>query len=187
MMQPTPTAGRRRRLFSVLRRPVAPLDSPMLAPVIRRRGPWIASALVIATVLCAGVSVAPAALADLAANFKSAVASARDGTSCRPLRYNSVVEQVAAVINRSTDDYLSHTATQVPISDPLPGLQDLGYGGKKGKLLSGAAKNEVDAIKGALIEGYAAIPDCSYTDFGVSMLRNQPTGYILTSLVLAGP
>jgi hypothetical protein len=161
--------------------------SQMAASIIRQRGPWIALAVVIVTVLYASVSLAPSALADSVANFRNSVVAAHSGTSCAQLRYNSVVEQVAEIINRSTDDYMNHTATQVPIKDPLPGLEDLGYGGKKGTLLLGAAKNEADAIKGALLEGYAAIPECSYTDFGVSVRRNEPTGYILASLVLAGP
>jgi hypothetical protein len=106
---------------------------------------------------------------------------------CGPLRYNPVVEQVAEISNRSTDQYLNHATATVPVSDPTPGLKDLGYRGKKGALLNGAARNEADAIKGALLEGFDKLPDCSYTDFGVSMLRNQSNGYYLTSLVLAGP
>jgi hypothetical protein len=171
----------------VLRRSVAPLDSQMSAPILRRRGQWLALAVVIPTVLSVDVSLAPSALADSVAIFRTAVASARNGTSCGPLRYDSLVEQAAEIINRSTDDYVSQRATQVPITDPLPGLKDLGYTGKKAKLLLGAAKNEADAIKGALIQGYAAIPDCSYKDFGVSIRRNEPTGYFLTSSILAGP
>jgi hypothetical protein len=170
----------------VLRRSVIPPDSHVSAPILRECGPWMASALVIVMVLSTGLSLAPSALADPAANLRDAVASARGGTSCGPLRYNPVVEQVARVINRSTDDYLNHTATRVPIPDPLDGLKDLGYGGTKAYLLQGADRSDALAIKGALLEGYAAIPDCSYTDFGVSMWRNETTGYNLVSSVLAG-
>ncbi|MCV7234606.1 hypothetical protein H7J49_19225 [Mycobacterium branderi] len=131
--------------------------------------------------------LAPTARADSVTNFRQAVASLRAGTSCEALRYNTVVEQAADIINRSTEDYINHTATHVPIAEPLPGLKDLGYGGNRAVLLQGAHKNAADAIKGALLEGHAAIPDCSYTDFGVSMRRNETTGYTLTSLVLAGP
>jgi hypothetical protein len=144
--------------------------------------------VVVWTVLSGGISLASSALADPSENFKSAVASARAGTSCGPLRYNPVVEQVAEISNRSTDKYLNHAATEVPVVDPLPGLKDLGYGGSKGALLSGAARNEADAIKGVILQGFDKLPDCSYTDFGVSMLRSQWNGgYYLTSLVLAGP
>ena len=114
------------------------------------------------------------------------MASARSGTSCGSLRYNQVVEQVAQIINRSTDDYLNHAATRVPILDPLEGLKDLGYGGTKAHLLQGAGKSDAVAIHGALLQGYGAIPDCSYTDFGLSMRRNETTGYNLASVVLAG-
>jgi hypothetical protein len=144
--------------------------------------------VVIVTALTSGVWLAPSALADSAANFRKAVVSARSGTSCGPLRDNSVVEQVAETINRLSDNYINHNATQVPIEDPQAGLKDLGYDGNKGKLFQGAATtSDADAIKGALIEAYAAIPDCSYTDFGVSLRRNETSGYNLTVLVLAGP
>ena len=170
----------------VLRRSVVPPDSQISAQILRRRGPRIALVLVIVTVLSAGVSLAPSALADSVANLKDAVAQARGGTSCGPLRSDPVVEQVAEKINRSTNDWLDHTATQVPIEDPLPGLKILGYGGSKAKLLQGAARTEADAIKGMLLEGLDAIPDCSYKDFGASMLRNEASDHYLTAVVLAG-
>jgi hypothetical protein len=169
-----------------LRRSVVPLRSQVSAWILGRRGLWFATVMVMVTVLSASLSLASSALADPAANLTDAVASARGGVSCGPLRYNPVAQQAAEISNRSTDDYLNHTATRVPITDPLPGLKDLGYGGNKAVLLSGAAKNDADSIKGVLLEGYAAIPDCSYTDFGVSFLRNQTSGYSLSSLVLAG-
>jgi hypothetical protein len=170
----------------VLRGSVVPPDSQISAQILRRRGPRIALVLVmIVTVLSAGVSLAPSALADLVANLKDAVAQARGGTSCGPLRSDSVVEQVAEKINRSTNDWLDHTATQVPIEDPLPGLKILGYGGSKAKLLQGAARTDADAIKGMLLEGLDAIPDCSYKDFGASMLRNEASDHYLTAVVLA--
>ncbi|ORA10372.1 hypothetical protein [Mycobacterium arosiense] len=144
--------------------------------------------MAIVTVVPACIVLAPAAVADqVAATFRDAVASLRSGTSCGPLQDNSAAEQAADIINRSTDAYLNHTATHVPISDPLPGLKDLGYPGNKAVLLQGAHKNPADAIKGALLEGHAAIPDCSYTDFGVSMFQNETSGYNLTAAVLAGP
>ncbi len=155
-------------------------------PPYSARVPWIASALIVVTALSAGVSLAPSAVADPTTNFRDAVASARDETSCGHLQYNAVAEHVAEIINRSTDDYLNQVATRVPITDPLEGLKDLGYEGTKAYLLQGANESDANAIKGALLQGYAAIPDCSYTDFGVSLRRNERTGYILASVVLAG-
>jgi hypothetical protein len=175
------------RETQVPRRSVVPADSQTSAQKLGRRGPWIASVVVTVTVLSAGVWLAPSALADSVANFKMALASARSGTSCGPLRDNSVVEQVAETINQLSDNYINHNATQAPIEDPQVGLKDLGYGGNKGKQFQGAAVSDGDAIKGALLEAYAAIPDCSYTDFGVSLRRNESSGYHLTVLVLAGP
>ncbi|MCV7246541.1 hypothetical protein H7J83_28140 [Mycobacterium mantenii] len=130
--------------------------------------------------------LAPPAVADSVVVLQDAVASLRSGTSCGPLRYSPVVEQAADIVNKSTSDYLDNNATHVPIADPLPGLKDLGYGGNKAVLLQGAHKNEASAIKGALLQGYNAFPDCSYTDFGASIVRNENTGYNLVSLVLAG-
>lgn len=165
----------------------APRGDSMAAPILRRGGRSIGSIMVFVTAVSASTVLAPPALADQVATFKDAVASSRSGTSCGPLHYNPIVEQAADIVNRSTDAYLNHTATHVPIADPLPGLKDLGYGGNKATLLRGAHRNPADAIKGALLEGHAAIPDCSYTDYGVSMFRNVKSGYNLTAVVLAGP
>lgn len=164
----------------------APFGDHSLASIRSPRRMPIRTAVVIALVFSGGIVLTPSALADSVANLKDAVASARGGTSCGPLSDNPVVEQAARIINQSTDDYVEHTARHVPITDPLPGLKDLGYGGDKAVLLQGARPNEADAIKGMLLEGYAAIPDCSYTDFGVDVRRNETTGYSLISVVLAG-
>jgi hypothetical protein len=141
---------------------------------------------VIVTILSAGVSLASSATAEPSASFRSAVAQARAGTGCQPLRYNPIVEQVAEVTNRSTDNWINYNGTKIPLANPKQGLHDLGYSGKKGQTLNGAAKSEGGAIKGALLEGFDKFPDCTFTDFGVSLLRNDKTGYYLTSIVLAG-
>jgi len=36
-----------------------------------------------------------------------------------------------------------------------------------------------------LLQGYVKIPDCSYTDYGVSALFNKSKNMILTTIVLA--
>lgn len=150
-----------------------------------RRGLRVALVVVV-TVLTAGISLAPSAHADSAANLRDALTSARGGMSCGPLRSDPVVEQVAEKINQSTEDYLNHTATQVPIDNPLLGLKVLGYGGGKAKLIQGAGKTEANAIKGLVLEGYDKIPDCSYNAYGASMLRNERTDRYLAAVVLAG-
>ncbi len=158
----------------------------MSAAMRQGRGRWITAPLAFLTVPAAALSFTSSARADPEANLRDAVALARGGTPCASLRYNPVVEQVAQIINRSTDDYLNHAATRVPIADPLEGLKDLGYGGTKAHLLQGAGKSDAVAINGAVVQGYGAIPDCSYTDFGLNLRRNETTGYILASVVLAG-
>jgi hypothetical protein len=93
---------------------------------------------------------------------------------------------VAEKINQSSEDWLNHSATQVPPTDPLPGLKVLGYGGNQAKLLQGAGKTEANAIKGVILEGYDQIPVCSYTDYGAALRRNDRTGWYLAAVVLAG-
>jgi hypothetical protein len=132
------------------------------------------------------LAVAPAAHADATTALKEAVTAARGGAAC-PLRSDPLVDQIADIVNKSTDEYLNQTATRVPIVDAQEGLKQLGYPGTKAYLLQGADKTDVLAIKGALLEGYDALPDCSYTDFGVSVKRNSATGFSLTAVVLAGP
>lgn len=148
---------------------------------------WCILIATLATILYVGASVAPHALADPTSDLKGAVTQLRNTTSCGPMRYDAIAEQVAQVINRTTDEYISHTAKDIPPQDPLPGLKDLGYKGNKSKLLLGAAKDVADAIKGALIEGYNSLPDCTYTDYGADSRTNGSTGLILTAIVLAGP
>ncbi|MGH3635384.1 MAG: hypothetical protein ACRDTS_15125 [Mycobacterium sp.] len=160
----------------------ATTDAPQ---ILRRRRPRIALALAIVTVLSAGVSLAPSALADSLAGLRDALAQARAG-SCGALRSDPIAEQAANKINQMTDEWLNHTGTQVPPEDPLPGLKILGYGGNKATQIQGAGKTEASAIKGAMLEGYKKIPDCSYTDYGASMMLNERTGEYISAVVLAG-
>jgi hypothetical protein len=141
---------------------------------------------VCALLISGGIVVAPSAFADSVTRVQDAMVTARAGTSCQPLNYNPVVEKAAAIVNRSTDDYIDHISTYQAITDPMPGLKDLGYGGNKAALLQGALSNEADAIKGALIQGHAAIPDCSYTDLGIDVRRNEATDNLLVVYLLAG-
>ncbi|KMV23816.1 hypothetical protein BMW24_001185 [Mycobacterium heckeshornense] len=128
--------------------------------------------------------LAPPAVADSADSLRAAVGSVRSA-SCGPLRPDPLVERTAEDVNRSTAAWLDHTGRVAPVDDPLPLLKDRGYGGKKARLLQGAARTTADAIKALLLEGYLEIPDCSYTDYGASVIRNRTTNYVLTAIVLA--
>ena len=153
---------------------------------------WISRAggavMVFTPVAGVGVLLAPLAAASPAPDVAQAVASARAGAQCGPLRYNPVVEHAAEIVNRSTYDYLKHTAKSVPIEEPHPTaiMKDLGIGAGKVLSLKDSSEKEADAIKGMLLQGYAAWPDCSYTDFGVSLLHEEQTGYFLVIVVLVG-
>lgn len=176
----------------LLRRSGDPGDGRIRAPMLRGPG-----RLVTVTVFSAGLALAPPAPADPVADVREAIMTARGETSCAPLRYDPLVEQAAEVFNRMSDDYLDHTATRVQnkdtrpgsIPDPLPGLKDLGYAGTKAYLLQGAHHSDALAIKGAVLQGYASrkISDCSFTDFGADMRRNERTGYNVVSVILAAP
>jgi hypothetical protein len=114
------------------------------------------------------------------------LAAAR-GEAC-PLRYEPVLEQAAAIVTRTTNEYLSQSARAVPIDkDPVPVIRDLGYTGNTARLLLGAGKTDAEAIKGALLEGYSALVDCSYRDFGVNVSWNDAKKLYLTTALLAGP
>lgn len=152
----------------------------------RTRSPLRGLAAVGVTIVT-GVLLAPAAHADPTAQLTSALVQARAGSSCPALRFDPLAEQAAAKVNQSTQEYLDHAADQVPITDPLPGLKILGYGGSKATLVQGAALNAADSIKALLLLGYNKIPDCSYTDYGANMQYNEGSGYLLTAVVLAGP
>lgn len=147
----------------------------------------LAALSAVATV-AGGVAVAPASSADFADHLVQAVQQARGGTTCSPLQPEPLVSKVASIAAQSTKTYLNHTARVVPVDDPLPILKERGSSAGKAVLLQGAGKTEADAVKSILITGSSAIPDCSYAQYGVSTLSNDnPNGYYLTAVVLAGP
>lgn len=160
-------------------RGVRPDGKPKLAVV---------ATTVVTLAAVAGGTPAPAR-ADSAENVQSAIAQARAAQSgCAPLKPNPIVARVAAVVNKSYSDWLAHLSTSPPIMDPVPGLKELGFPGGKGIFIGGVSKtSESDAIKGSILEGYKAIPDCSYTDFGVDFFLDEASGYRMVAVVLAGP
>ena len=151
------------------------------ARCVRRR---CSAAAVALALTAAAVSEAPQAVADPSASLRAAVDASR-GTSCSPLRSDLRADQAADEVNQSNDKWLKHEARAQPVIDVLPVLKDLGYGGSKAAMLLGAGTTAADAIKAVLLQGYAKIPDCSYTDYGVSAMYNESKGVILTTVVLA--
>lgn len=139
-------------------------------------------------VLTAGVTVAPPAAADRAEEVEHAVAVARTAAPCSPLQYSPAVEHAAEIVNQSTLSYLNHTAENIPLDDQHPTalIKDLGVNTTNVMSLQGAGPNEADAIKGVLLEGYKAIPDCSYTQVASSRLYAQQSGQVLIVVILAG-
>lgn len=168
-------------------RPVCGLTLQWSASLIKRRGGrCIALAIVLMMDVAVSVCSAPPGHADFAGDLRGAVAQARD-VKCAPLRPEQLADQTAAVVTRSTENYLDHTARAVPVEDPLPILKDLGLNVGRAKLLQGAGKTEADAIEAIVLSGYDVIPDCAYSEYGASALPNSNQGgYFLTAVVLAG-
>jgi hypothetical protein len=112
------------------------------------------------------------------------------------LRADPLVTKTADFVTQTTSKYLNHDTRVAPgrvnangqlIVDPFPILKDLGSNAGKARSIEGAGKTQADAIKSLLITGFRDIPDCSYSEFGVSVMPNDnPDGYYLTALVLAG-
>ncbi|MGV0826226.1 hypothetical protein ABQF35_25460 [Mycobacterium syngnathidarum] len=133
--------------------------------------------------IISGVTAGPA-VADDTENLRAAVSAARP-TTCGPLRSDPIIDQAAEGVNKTTDRWINHAARAVPETDALAVLKDLGYGGSKARILSGASTSAGNAIKATILQGFRDLPDCSYTDFGVSTLYNEKKGMILTTVVLA--
>ena len=55
----------------------------------------------------------------------------------------------------------------------MPELKTLGYATSKARLLPGYGDTDQKAIDGVLIFGWEAIPDCSYTKYGVDVLNGD--------------
>ena len=130
--------------------------------------------------------MAPPATADTVSNLTSAVDSIRSASQCPPLQSDPFVVRVAQMATQGLSDYTSHRSAAIPFSDPMPALKTIGYPGTKALLMSGYGADEADAIHGLLLEGRESIPNCSYTQYGVSSTRDDD-GFYLTSVVLAAP
>jgi len=154
--------------------------------VYRRK---VTMAATVVTFAAAGWLGMPSAAADPHPALAEAVNSARAGAPCGAMHYNPKAEHAADIVNRSTHDYVNFTAENIPADDPHPTAiaKDLGIEGTKVMSLQGAGRTETDAIKGVLIEGYQALSDCGYTDYGVSMLYEPESGYSLAVVVMVGP
>jgi hypothetical protein len=138
------------------------------------------SALAIAT----ATVMAPRVIADPVSTLTSAVDAARSASRCPPLQSDPLVERAAQIAMQQSSDYIGHRTATVPFTDPMPALKTIGYTGSKAVLLSGYGASEEDAAQGLILEGHASIPNCQYTQYGVSAARDSG-GFNLTSVVLA--
>lgn len=138
--------------------------------------------------LLVSVAVAPPAATDPISEVVQAVAVARGVSTCEPLRHDAVLDKAAEIVNRSTHSYLNYSTADVPADDPNPSaiLADLGVRTDRAFSLQGAGRTGADAIKGVLLQGYKAIPDCSYTEIGTSLISEERSGYVLVVAILVG-
>lgn len=150
----------------------------------RKRKAGRVSRLAVVALMAAPFAPAPTATADSTDSLTEAVMAMR-AAACGPLRLDPIVEEAAAEINDSTDKWIDHVARAAPVTESLPLLKDLGYGGSKSTFVLGAGRSAADSIKALLLQGYRKIPDCSYVDYGVSSLHNESKDMILTVVVLA--
>jgi hypothetical protein len=133
----------------------------------------------------ATVATAGPASAEPLPSLTSAIDSVRASSACPPLVSDPLVVRSAELATQETSDYLSHRSAAVPFSDPLPALKTIGYPGNKADLLTGYGENEIDSIHGLVLQALAKAPDCSFTQYGVN--ASFEDGFVLTSVVLAGP
>lgn len=137
-----------------------------------------------ALVTAAAAVMAPPLMADPESTLAQALHTARSASQCPPLQSDPFVQRVAEMALQNTSDYISHRTAAVPFTDPMPALKVIGYTGSKAVLLSGYGASDADAVHGLILQGYALIPDCSYTQYGTSAIRDAG-GFNLTSVVLA--
>ena len=158
-------------------------DKPSRTTLIRRhRHVTVATAFL-------GVALlhASPAISEPADQLEQAIVSLRATGSCGPLRNDPVVQRAAEISNRSTQDYLNHAARFVPVSDPLVVLEELGSGAGQAIQIRGHGASDAEAIHGALLQGRAVIPDCSYDTFGTDVIRDPDNGLALVVAILSGP
>lgn len=144
-------------------------------------------AAVAAVMICVAVAAPPKSAADATGNLQAQVDAARRG--CPALQLDPVLTGVAQRANGETQSNIEHTARSLPFEDPTPVVRDLGYPAGKAKLLTGYGGDEAKAIHGAVLFGWEAIPDCSYTKYGVNVIDGSvggSGGYWLAAIVLAG-
>jgi len=165
----------------------------------------------------APIVLAPASAADPTSHLKSEIDAARSESGCQALQLDPVLTNVAQRVAREMNDYVSYNSRGLPITneaDLLPtgsggvlrAMREAGYNTSKAKLLvgygdhrtGGAGDNEAKAIKGAVLEGrgFEALPDCTYTKYGLSALNDDAKGqgwpstaprtYAVASVLLAG-
>jgi hypothetical protein len=97
-----------------------------------------------------------------------------------------VLYGVAQRADHETRSYIEHTARFEPFEDAMPILRDLGYNASKAKLVAAYGDTQAKAIHGVAVLGWEAIPDCTYTKYGLDVDGNADSGYTVAALILAG-
>ena len=134
------------------------------------------------SVLASPVSAEPLA------SLTNVVATIRGASGCSPLQADPLVTRVAEMATRATSDYIHHRTAAIPFDgNAMPALKTIGYGGGNALLMQGYGDNETKAVHGLalLARDPAAIPKCTYTQYGISAIEDD--GAVFTAVLLAGP
>ncbi len=129
--------------------------------------------------LCLVVAQVPAAHADPLDNLRGAVNGARAQSTCLQLNYSGQLEAAAQAWVRNAEALGSVNAPHLDIS----------RGGYKGHASGSIASGDptADATNSMMGNASGDIRDCSYTDFGVGMVRDEVIETSYVAVVLGKP
>ena len=158
-----------------------------------RRNGWRCAVFVATFVALPVLGRPPLAAADFTEPLRQALVRAH--ATCGSLRPDPLTQHAAEAALRSTVTYLDHNARVIPVEEPtaitpdqpsiMPILKDLGSSASRARLINGAGLTPADSIRSTLLIGYTYVADCGWKTFGVTTTDRTPSGYYLSSTVLA--
>jgi hypothetical protein len=147
--------------------------SPSAEAALRRIRPGFAAGAT-TLIACAGLFAAPAAHADPLDNLRGAVNGTRGQSTCPALAYNGQLEAAAQKWVRTAEALGSINAPNFDLQ-----VDEAGYkGAAEGSIASGDPT--ADATNRMIGSGSDSIRNCSLTEFGVGMARDEviETSYV---------
>lgn len=142
-----------------------------------------ALALLATAVAATVTATATPAAAHPSSELTAVLNAERSAALCPPLQAEAAVEQVAHMASQNNLKYAAFQTAAVPFTDPMPALTTIGHPASKALLLSGYGSSSTDALHFVTLSYRALKPDCSYTQYGGSVLQND-AGHYFVSVVL---